>query len=87
MNKLYFLSTCYTCKKIINRWPLNNSIKLIDVKENPISKTDLIELYNSSNSFESLFNIRAQLLRIRKINSNELKEKDYLNLIVDHYSF
>ncbi len=51
MNKLYFISTCSTCKKIINRWPLNNSIKLIDVKENPISKTDLIELYNISNSF------------------------------------
>jgi len=26
-------------------------------------------------------------LRIRKINYNELKEKDYLNLIVDHYSY
>ena len=87
MNKLYYLSTCTTCKKIIKRWSLNNSIKLIDVKTNTISKTDLMELYNISNSFESLFNKRAQLLRIRKIKCNELSEEDFFNLILEHYSF
>ena len=87
MNKLYYLSTCSTCKKIIERWSLNNSIKLIDVKTNPISKSDLMELYDISNSFESLFNKRAQLLRIRKIECNELNEEDFFNLILEHYSF
>ena len=87
MNKLYYLSTCSTCKKIIKRWSLNNSIKLIDVKTNPISKSDLMELYDISNSFESLFNKRAQLLRIRKIECNELNKEDFFNLILEHYSF
>ena len=32
MNKLYYLSSCSTCKRIINQWSLTKATDLIDVK-------------------------------------------------------
>ena len=36
MNKLYYLSSCSTCKRIINQWSLTKAIDLIDVKKTPL---------------------------------------------------
>ena len=63
MNKLYYLSSCSTCKKIIKQWSLNQSISLIDVKKNSIDEKALKELFEITNSYEALFNKRAQLLK------------------------
>ena len=78
MNKLYYLSSCSTCKKIIKQWSLNQSISLIDVKKNSIDEKALKELFEITNSYEALFNKRAQLLKKLNLNSNELKEKDFM---------
>ena len=41
MNKLYYLSSCSTCKRIINQWSLNESINRIDLKKNPLDEKQL----------------------------------------------
>ena len=41
MKKIYFLSTCSTCKKILKNWDISDSIKKIDLKKTPISALDL----------------------------------------------
>lgn len=87
MNKLYYLSSCSTCKKIIKQWSLNQSISLIDVKKNSIDEKALKELFEITNSYEALFNKRAQLLKKLNLNSNELEEKDFKKLLLTHYSF
>ena len=87
MNKLYYLSSCSTCKRIIKQWSFAKTIDLIDIKKTPINHKDLQELYKITNSYESLFNKRAQLLKKLNLNSNELKEKDFKKLLLTHYSF
>tara|TARA_B110000881_G_scaffold45286_1_gene37554 strand:- start:423 stop:779 length:357 start_codon:yes stop_codon:yes gene_type:complete len=87
MNKLYYLSSCSTCKKIIKQWSFNQSISLIDVKKNSIDEKALKELFEITNSYEALFNKRAQLLKKLNLNSNELEEKDFKKLLLTHYSF
>ena len=56
MNKIYYLSTCDTCKKIIKVWSPTEELILIDLKKNPINQKQLKELYELSKSYESLFN-------------------------------
>jgi|TARA_B110000240_G_scaffold60647_1_gene69061 arsenate reductase len=87
MNKIYYLSTCYTCKKIINSWKLNKSIKLIDVKKNPINSKGLEEVYLISKNYEDIFNKRALLFREVKKETKNITENTYKELILNHYSF
>lgn len=87
MNRLYYLSTCDTCKKIIKIWSPLNSLILIDLKKNPINQADLNELYSLTKSYEKLFNKRALLFRQYKKNNPNPKEKDYKKLILTHYSY
>ena len=87
MNKIYYLSTCSNCKKIINSWKLNKSIKLIDVKKNPINSKGLEEVYLISKNYEDIFNKRALLFREVKKETKNITENTYKELILNHYSF
>ena len=87
MNKLYYLSSCSTCKRIIKQWSLNESISRTDLKESPLDEKRLNELFEITNSYEALFNKRAQLLKKLNLNFNILKENDFKKLLLTHYSF
>jgi len=87
MKKIYFLSTCSTCKKILKNWDISDSIKKIDLKKTPISALDLKELYSLSNSYEALFNKRAVLFREKKKHLEIITEKEYKEMLLAHYSF
>ena len=77
MNKLYYLSSCSTCKRIIKQWSLIKTIDLIDIKITPLNEKDLKELYKITYSYESLFNKRAQMLKKLNIRINLLDENDF----------
>jgi len=87
MKKLYYLSTCDTCKKIINIWSPSDELSLIDLKKNPINQKQLKELYELSKSYESLLNKRALLYREFKKKNPVPTESDYKKLILEHYTF
>jgi len=87
MKKIYFISTCTTCKIIIKKWNISESIKKIDLKKHPLKESDLEELFNISKSYESLFNKRAVLFRHMKKNFKKINEKDYKKMLLSHYSF
>jgi len=87
MNKIYYLSTCDTCKKIIKVWSPSEELILIDLKKNPINQKQLKELYELSKSYESLFNKRALLFREFKKKKPIPAEADYKKLILEHYTF
>ena len=87
MNKLYYLSSCSTCKRIIKQWSFAKTIDLIDIKKTPINHKDLQELYKITYSYESLFNKRAQMLKKLNIRINLLDENDFKKLLLSHYSF
>lgn len=85
--KAYYLSTCSTCKRILNEVELPKDALLIDIKKSPLSENQLDELYQHTKSYEALFNKRAQLYRKRELNKKDLSETDYKNLLLEHYSF
>ncbi|MDR5591225.1 arsenate reductase family protein [Christiangramia sp. SM2212] len=87
MKKIYHLSTCDTCKRILNELEVPDAFILQDIKTDEITAEQLEEMYNLSGSYESLFSKRARLYKERDLKNKDLKEEDYKNLILEHYTF
>ncbi len=87
MKKLYYLSSCSTCKKILNQWNLPRDFKMQDVKRNPLTLEDLDLMHQRSGSFEALFSRRAKLFHERQLGAEDLDEGRYKSLLLEHYTF
>lgn len=86
-NKVYHLSTCDTCKKIIKSLPKPNNLIFKDIKQHPISELDLEELYKLAGSYEVLFSKKAQLYKSLDLKNKNLGEPDYKKYLLEHYTF
>lgn len=87
MNKAFYLSTCTTCKRILEEVNLPKNIDLQDIKTNNISREQLEEMRELAGSYESLFSRRAMKFRSMGLNELELTEEDYKRLILEEYTF
>lgn len=87
MKKIYFLSTCNTCKRVLKELNPPSDFELQDVKIKPISEEDLEKLKELSGSYSNLFNKRAQLYRKLGLAGKELSEEDCKKYILEHYTF
>jgi arsenate reductase len=87
MNKIYYLASCDTCRKIIKSLPKNNDLVFHDIKQNPISETDLQQMFDLSGSYESLFSKKAQLYKSLDLKDKNLQEADFKKYILEHYTF
>ena len=87
MQKVYYLSTCDTCKRIIKELALPSSYLFQDIKKKHVDKKQLEALKELSGSYQALFNKRARLYRARALGEQTLAEEDYKRLILEHYTF
>ena len=87
MQKVYFLSTCDTCKRIIKEIEIPSSFIMQDIKKDEITVKQLEEMYGLSGSYEALFSKRAKLYKERNLKDEKLLEQDFKNLILEHYTF
>lgn len=58
-----------------------------DIKTQGITEEELEEMQNLSGSYESLFSRRAQLYKKLNLKDKDLKERDYRDYILEHYTF
>ena len=86
MKKVFYLTTCGTCTKILKMFDLSDW-ELRDLKSHPITEEELAEMYQFTKSYEALFSRRSTQIKARDIDVNSLEEKDFKALILDHYSF
>ncbi|WP_108802807.1 arsenate reductase family protein [Aquimarina sp. Aq107] len=87
MKKVYYLSTCDTCKRIMNELNLSSDFILQDIKSEAISLSQIEEMKSLAGSYESLFSKRARLYKERNLKNQVLTEDHYKNLILEHYTF
>jgi arsenate reductase len=87
MKKIYHLSTCSTCQRILKELQPLEGFTLQDIKTEPITPEQLQEMRLLTDSFLSLFSKRAMLFRQRELHEQTLGEKDYKSLILNHYTF
>jgi arsenate reductase len=59
----------------------------IDIKNNPLTEPQLLELYVITESYEELFNKRAIKFRQQGLNKKDLTENDYKKLLLEEYTF
>jgi arsenate reductase len=86
MKKVYFLQTCDTCRRILKEINLEGFDKH-EIKANPVTVSQLEEMYSFSNSYEALFNKRAKKYKSMGLKNEVITEDDYRQFILEEYTF
>jgi arsenate reductase len=87
MKKIFHLSTCKTCQKIIAELNGGEGFELQDIKESNVSAEELDWMKEQVGSYEDFFSRRAMKYRQWGLNEKELTEKDYRDNILKEYTF
>lgn len=88
MKKIYYLSTCDTCKRIISELELKDKgFVFHDIKTEKISNEQLEEMKNLGGSYEALFSRIARKYKELGLASKTLTEADYKKFILEEYTF
>lgn len=87
MKKIYHLSSCDTCRRILREITPGADTVLQDIGKNPVSAEELDELHRLAGSYEALLNKRARLFAERGLKDQALGEADYRRLLLEHYTF
>ena len=95
MKKIYYLSSCSTCTRIINELGLKDKkFEFQDIKTEKITSEQLAEMKNlaglqagTAGSYESLFSRVALKYRALGLDKKKLTEDNYKNHILEEYTF
>ena len=86
MKKIYYLSTCSTCKRIMrDLGTAINEFEKIDIKLQTLTLSEIDQMRNLAGSYEAFFSKRA--LKYKALKDKSLQESDYRELIHDDYTF
>lgn len=86
-SKVYYLSTCDTCKRIMKEVGIDDSFEQQDIKTNPITEDQVEELYKQTQSYEALINKRARKLKDILLENPITTDADYKKLLLMDYTF
>lgn len=88
MKKVYYLSTCTTCKRIMDELgDLITDFKKQDIKNDQMTFGQIDEMKKRSGTYESLFSRKAMKYRSMGLGDKNLTEDDYRKLIQEEYTF
>ncbi len=88
MKKIYCLSTCSTCNRILKEVNAEKKgVVLQDIKTKKISPKELDEMKERAGSYEALFSRRALKYKEWGLKDKTLGEKDYRGYILEEYTF
>ena len=87
MKKVFYLSTCDTCKRILSKLELPEDLILQDIKKEHISEEDLNFLQKNTRSYEILLNKRAKKYQQEGLKDENLSEEEIKEYILSHYTF
>ncbi|GIZ08093.1 arsenate reductase family protein [Flavobacterium sp. UMI-01] len=87
MNKIYYLASCDTCRKIIKALPKDLELEFHDIKQNPLTEPEIEQLHQLSGSYEALFSKKAVMYKTLDLKNKNLTEADYKKYLLEHYTF
>jgi len=87
MKKIYYLSTCSTCQRILKEWNVDDSFELQDIKTAKMTPEQVDHLIKLGGNAQSLFSKRAVKYRAMGLHERELSEAEMRQLIIDEYTF
>lgn len=87
MKKVFHLSSCNTCQRIISELGGLADFEHQNIKDKNISAKELDFLKKQAGSYEALFSRRAMKFREWGLHEKELTEQDYRKYILEEYTF
>ena len=87
MKKIYYLSTCDTCKRIMKEIGVDSTWEKQDIKTVKITIEQIEKMRALSGSYEALFSKRAQKYKSLGLKEMNLTETDYKKYILEEYTF
>lgn len=87
MKKVYHLSTCSTCQRILKEWNVDETVELQDIKTEQMTAGQVDEMIQLAGSASNLFSKRAMKYRAMGLHERELSETEMRQLIMDEYTF
>lgn len=87
MAKMYQLSNCKTCQRIIGELGEQPDLEITNIKETAITPEQLDHMASLAGSYEALFSRRAMKYRSMGLADQDLREGDYRRLILEEYTF
>jgi len=87
MRKIYHLSTCDTCQRIIKELQPLDEFEFQDIKTEAMTEEQVEEMKALAGSYEAIFSKRARLFRQQGWHEKQLSENDFKKLILEHYTF
>lgn len=85
--KVYYLSTCNTCSRIMKELGIGAEFEQQDIKTEPMTTEQVDEMKNLAGSYEALFSKRSRQFRARGLHEATLSEEDLRGLILEEYTF
>ena len=85
--KVYYLSTCDTCKRIMKEVNVDESFVQQDIKTEPVTEEQVESFYAHTKSYEVLINKRARKLKAALEDKPVKTDADYKKLLLMDYTF
>jgi arsenate reductase len=87
MKKVYHLSTCDTCQRIIKELGIGQEFDYQDIKTVKITSEQLDEMQQLAGSYEALFSKIARKYKELNLKDKNLTESDFRQYILEEYTF
>jgi arsenate reductase (glutaredoxin) len=87
MKKIFFLSSCSTCQRIMNEIGVNESWIQQDIKKENINEATLDLIYSQTKSYDAIFSKKAMKYRSMALKDIIKKDEDYKKYILEEYTF
>jgi len=87
LKKIYYLSTCSTCERILKEVKPGKEFIQQDIKTELITAAQIDQMKKMAGSYEALFSRIALKFRGWGLNEKKLTEKDYRKYILEEYTF
>jgi len=86
MKRIFYLSTCDTCKRILSSWN-TDEIELQDIKTAPMTADQVDHMIGLTGSAEALFSKRARKYKELGLKDQNLSDAQIRQFIIDEYTF
>ena len=86
MKRIFYLSTCDTCKRILSSWN-TDGIELQDIKTAPMTGDQVDQMIGLAGSAEALISKRARKYKELGLKDQNLSDAQIRQFIIDEYTF
>jgi len=86
MKRIFYLSTCETCKRILSSWNTDD-IELQNIKTEPMTADQVDHMIGLTGSAEALFSKRARKYKELGLKDQNLSDAQIRQFIIDEYTF